>query len=76
MSFMLAPEWHLRRREHGALACRVWPGPDRFYIRQGHRVRLDRDRAGVDLVDEWGQLGDLGRGRDGALAVALEAEVR
>lgn len=35
MSFMLAPEWHLRRREHGGLACGVWPGPDRFRIRQG-----------------------------------------
>jgi hypothetical protein len=52
MSLMPAPEWHLPRREHGALAWRVWPGPDRLHIRQRHRVRLDRDHAGVDLVDE------------------------
>jgi hypothetical protein len=32
---MPAPEWHLRRHDHGALACRVWPSPDRLHIRRG-----------------------------------------
>ena len=32
MSLMPAPEWHLLRREHGALAWRVWPGPDRLHM--------------------------------------------
>jgi L-fuconolactonase len=52
LSLMRVPAWHWLRHEHGTLAWRVRPGPDGLHVRQGHRVRLDRDRAGIDLVDQ------------------------